>query len=217
MISPGQFIPIAEETGLILPIGEWVLITACTQMVKWEEQYKMGLTISVNLSARQFLQQDIVTTVRTILNETGLNPKQLELEITESLGMKNPELTLRTLRELKDMGIHISIDDFGTGYSSLSYLKKFPIDTLKIDRSFVSDIQTDPNDAAIVLATIALAHTMHLKVIAEGVEQIEQAEFLSLHECEEMQGFLFSQPVPAEEFSKLLVKQIDDKFPPARE
>jgi diguanylate cyclase (GGDEF)-like protein len=107
MISPGQFIPIAEETGLILPIGEWVLITACTQMVKWEEQHKMGLTISVNLSARQFLQQDIVTTVRTILNETGLNPKQLELEITESLGMKNPELTLRTLKELKDMGIHI--------------------------------------------------------------------------------------------------------------
>jgi EAL domain-containing protein (putative c-di-GMP-specific phosphodiesterase class I) len=122
--------------------------------------------------------------------------------------MKNPELTLRTLKELKQMGIHISIDDFGTGYSSLSYLKKFPIDTLKIDRSFVSDIQIDPNDAAIVLAIIALAHSMHLKVIAEGVEKIEQAEFLSLHACEEMQGYLFSPPIPGAEFAKLFEKQI---------
>jgi diguanylate cyclase (GGDEF)-like protein/PAS domain S-box-containing protein len=209
MIAPGQFIPIAEENGLIIPIGEWVLRTACTQMEQWVTSYKKNFTISVNLSARQFLQQDIVNTVRTILNDTGLNPKDLELEITESLGMKNPELTLRTLKELKQMGIHISIDDFGTGYSSLSYLKKFPIDTLKIDRSFVSDIQTDPNDASIVLAIIALAHSMHLKVIAEGVEQIEQADFLSLHACEEMQGYLFSPPVPAEAFAKLLEKQIE--------
>ncbi|MBN1604299.1 MAG: EAL domain-containing protein [Chitinispirillaceae bacterium] len=208
MISPGEFIPIAEENGLIIPIGEWVLRTACSQTEQWRKQYKKGLTISVNLSARQFLQQDIVNTVRTILDETGLAPKYLELEITESLGMKNPELTLRTLKELKQMGIHISIDDFGTGYSSLSYLKKFPIDTLKIDRSFVSDIKTDLNDTAIVLAIIALAHSMHLKVIAEGVETIEQAEFLSLHDCEEMQGYLFSPPIPAMEFAKLLEKQI---------
>jgi diguanylate cyclase (GGDEF)-like protein/PAS domain S-box-containing protein len=208
MISPGEFIPIAEESGLIIPIGEWVLRTACSQTEQWRRLYKKDLTISVNLSARQFLQQDIVSTVRTILDETGLPPRHLELEITESLGMKNPELTLRTLKELKQMGIHISIDDFGTGYSSLSYLKKFPIDTLKIDRSFVSDIQIDPNDAAIVLAIIALAHSMHLKVIAEGVEKIEQAEFLSLHACEEMQGYLFSPPIPGAEFAKLFEKQI---------
>jgi diguanylate cyclase (GGDEF)-like protein/PAS domain S-box-containing protein len=209
MISPGQFIPIAEENGLIIPIGEWVLRTACTQMVKWYKDTGTNITISVNLSARQFLQQNIMEKVRSILEETGFPPKMLELEITESLGMKNPELTLRTLNELKDMGIHISIDDFGTGYSSLSYLKRFPIDTLKIDRSFVFDIQTDPNDAAIVLAIIALAHSMHLKVIAEGVEKEEQAAFLRQHQCEEMQGYLYSRPVPAEEFRKLLQKEME--------
>ncbi len=208
MISPGQFIPIAEENGLIIPIGEWVLRTSCKQMVLWNNEFGANITISVNLSARQFLQQDIVEKVRSILEETGLHPRHLELEITESLGMKNPELTLRTLQELKDMGIHISIDDFGTGYSSLSYLKRFPIDTLKIDRSFVLDIQTDPNDAAIVLAIIALAHSMHLKVIAEGVEKEEQATFLRHHHCEEMQGYLFSRPVPAEEFKTLLLKEM---------
>jgi diguanylate cyclase (GGDEF)-like protein/PAS domain S-box-containing protein len=208
MISPGQFIPIAEENGLIIPIGEWVLRTACKQMVQWHKELGTNITISVNLSARQFLQQDIVGKVRSILDETGLHPRRLELEITESLGMKNPELTLRTLRELKDMGIHISIDDFGTGYSSLSYLKRFPIDTLKIDRSFVFDIQTDPNDAAIVLAIIALAHSMHLKVIAEGVEKEEQAAFLRHHHCEEMQGYFYSRPVPAEEFRQLLLKEM---------
>lgn len=209
MISPGQFIPIAEENGLIIPIGEWVLRTSCKQMVQWHNELGTNITISVNLSARQFLQQDIVEKVRSILEETGLHASHLELEITESLGMKNPELTLRTLKELKDMGIHISIDDFGTGYSSLSYLKKFPIDTLKIDRSFVLDIQTDPNDAAIVLAIIALAHSMHLKVIAEGVEKEEQAAFLRHHHCEEMQGYLYSRPVPAEDFKKLLLKETE--------
>ncbi|HEX2955718.1 MAG TPA: EAL domain-containing protein [Chitinispirillaceae bacterium] len=211
MISPGQFIPIAEENGLIIPIGEWVLRKACTQMVLWHNEFGCTTTVSVNLSARQFLQQNIVEKVSSILDETGLPPKLLELEITESLGMKNPELTLRTLKELKEMGIHISIDDFGTGYSSLSYLKRFPIDTLKIDRSFVLEIQTDPNDASIVLAIIALAHSMHLKVIAEGVEIEEQASFLRQHHCEEMQGFLYSRPVPAEEFRILLQREMEHR------
>ncbi|NLG16038.1 MAG: EAL domain-containing protein [Fibrobacter sp.] len=207
MISPAQFIPIAEESGLILPIGEWVLRTACKQAKTWLDTQNKKIVISVNLSARQFQQQDLVSTVNKVLQETGLPPRYLELEITESLGMKNPELTLRTLRELKSMGMHISIDDFGTGYSSLSYLKRFPIDTLKVDRSFVMDIQTDANDAAIVLAIIALAHSLKLKVIAEGVESREQSQFLLEHGCEMVQGFLFSPPVTPEEFEKLIAKK----------
>ena len=206
MISPAQFIPIAEDTGLILPIGEWVLKTACLQAKGWLDSGRK-IVIAVNLSARQFQQQDLVSTVSRVLQETNLPPQFLELEITESLGMKNPELTLKTLHELKSMGIHISIDDFGTGYSSLSYLKRFPIDTLKIDRSFVMDIQTDANDSAIVLAIIALAHSLKLKVIAEGVEQRHQAQFLLEHGCEMVQGYLFSPPVTGEEFEKLIAKE----------
>jgi diguanylate cyclase (GGDEF)-like protein/PAS domain S-box-containing protein len=204
MISPAQFIPIAEETGLILPIGEWVLTTACHQTREWLDKFDKPFTIAVNLSARQFLQQDLSSTINTVLTEAGLTPEALELEITESLGMKNPELTLHTLEELKGMGIRIAIDDFGTGYSSLSYLKKFPIDTIKVDRSFVADIQIDANDAAIVLAIIALAHSMKLKVIAEGVEKKEQGLFLLEHGCEKVQGFLYSPPVPAADFEKFL-------------
>ncbi|HEX3020753.1 MAG TPA: EAL domain-containing protein [Chitinispirillaceae bacterium] len=200
MISPAQFIPIAEETGMILPLGEWVLKTACQQVKKWYDQTGCNFYISVNLSSRQFQQQDLVLTIDRVLQETSLPAHYLELEITETLGMKNPELTLKTLHELKSMGIRIAIDDFGTGYSSLSYLKKFPIDTLKIDRSFVSDIQVDSNDAAIVAAIIALAHSLKLKVIAEGVETFEQANYLLDHGCESIQGFLFSPPVSASDF-----------------
>lgn len=206
MISPAQFIPIAEETGLILPLGEWVLRTACQQTQKWHDLLGKKFIISVNLSSRQFQQQDLVSTVNKVLQETKLDAEYLELEITESLGMKNPELTLKTLHELKSMGIHIAIDDFGTGYSSLSYLKKFPIDTLKIDRSFVSDIQIDTNDAAIVIAIIALAHSLKLKVIAEGVELGEQAVYLLDHGCESVQGYLYSPPVPAENFEQIFMK-----------
>jgi diguanylate cyclase (GGDEF)-like protein/PAS domain S-box-containing protein len=202
MIQPGRFIPLAEETGLILPLGEYVLRNACEQTRTWQQKYCKSLSVSVNLSARQFQQQDLVLLVSKALDDSSLQPGHLELEITESLGMKNPELTLKTLNELKAMGIRISIDDFGTGYSSLSYLKKFPIDTIKIDRSFVSDIHHDSNDAAIVLAIIALAHSLGLKVIAEGVEMREQADYLKLHGCEKVQGFLYSQPVPAHEFEK---------------
>lgn len=206
MISPAQFIPIAEETGIILPLGEWVLKTACKQAKLWQDKYGTTFVIAVNLSSRQFQQQDLVSTVDKVLQETRLAPQYLELEITESVGMKNPELTLKTLHELKSMGIHIAIDDFGTGYSSLSYLKKFPIDTLKIDRSFVSDIQVDTNDAAIVLAIIALAKTLKLKVIAEGVELNEQAEYLLKHGCHSVQGYLFSPPIPSQNFENLLRK-----------
>jgi diguanylate cyclase (GGDEF)-like protein/PAS domain S-box-containing protein len=208
MISPAQFIPIAEETGLILPLGEWVLRTACQQAKKWHDQLGTRFIISVNLSTRQFQQQDLVSTVHRSLQDTKLPPELLELEITETLGMKNPELTLKTLHELKAMGIHIAIDDFGTGYSSLSYLKKFPIDTLKIDRSFVSDINADSNDGAIVVAVIALAHSLKLKVIAEGVETPEQASYLLDHGCERIQGYIFSPPVPAQDFESLIKKNL---------
>ena len=206
LISPAQFIPLAEETGLIISIGEWVLRTACHQARLWQNMFGKPLTISVNLSARQFQQQDLVSVVNSALENANLKPEFLELEITESLGMKNPELTLRTLNELKSKGIRISIDDFGTGYSSLSYLKRFPIDTIKIDRSFVSDIQSNTNDAAIVVAIIALAHSLKLKVIAEGVEKPEQAEYLREHGCEKVQGFLYSPPISSDSFEKLFLK-----------
>jgi len=202
MIQPGQFIPIAEETGLILLLGEFVLRTACQQTRDWQMKYNRPLTISVNLSARQFQQQDLVSTINSAIVNSSLDPQSLDLEITESIGMKNPELTLRTLNELKAMGIRISIDDFGTGYSSLSYLKKFPINTIKIDRSFVSDIHRDPNDAAITRAIIAMAHSLNLKVIAEGVETQEHADFLITQNCELVQGFFYSKPICAEDFEK---------------
>ena len=207
MISPAQFIPIAEETGLILPIGEWVLRTACVQAREWTQRFKMPVRMSVNLSARQFQQQDLVTTIDRSLKDARLEPGMLEIEITESLGMKNPEVTLKTLQELKQMGIHIAIDDFGTGYSSLNYLKRFPIETLKIDRSFVGDVPEDPNDAAIVLAIIALAHSLKLSVIAEGVEKKEQLDYLYEHKCDKVQGYFFSPPVTARDFEMFLSKQ----------
>lgn len=208
MISPDQFIPIAEETGLILPLGEWVLRTACQQAKYWCDQLGTRFVISVNLSSRQFQQQDLVSTVYRVLRDIQLPPELLELEITETLGMKNPELTLKTLHELKSMGIHIAIDDFGTGYSSLSYLKKFPIDTLKIDRSFVSDINGDSNDDAIVVAVIALAQSLKLNVIAEGVETPEQADYLLEHGCERIQGYIFSPPVSAKDFETIIKRNL---------
>jgi len=205
MVSPGEFIPIAEASGLILPIGEFVLRTACRQTKVWEESGLSSLRIAVNISAHQFQKPNLVQTVAEILCETGLNPKRLELELTESAVMKNPESAIATLRELKAMGLQISIDDFGTGYSSLSYLKRFPLDILKIDQSFMRDATKDPNDAAIVKAIITLAHSLNLLVIAEGVETEEQLRFLRQLGCDEMQGFLFSRPLPADDMKKLLV------------
>ncbi len=204
MISPASFIPLAEETGLIVPIGTWVLHTACARNKAWQEAGFAPISVAVNLSARQFWQQDLVETVRAVLSETRLDPAFLELEITESLLMHNAEEASATLKKLKAMGIRLSIDDFGTGYSSLSYLKRFPIDTLKIDRSFVRDIISDPDDAAIAKAVISLAHDMKLKVVAEGVETEEQMNFLRQRNCDEIQGYYFSRPIPEEAFTELL-------------
>ncbi len=205
MVFPGDFIPAAEETGLIVPLGEWVLRTACMQSQAWQKSGALPpIRISVNLSARQFKQQDIVKMVSRVLAETGCHPHCLELEITESVIMENPAAAADTLQKLSDMGVYLSIDDFGTGYSSLSYLKRFPIDSLKIDKSFVRDITIDADDAAIAKAVIALAHSLKLKVIAEGVETVEQLDFLREQQCDQMQGYYLSRPLAVSPLEKLM-------------
>ena len=204
LVSPAMFIPVAEDSGLIVSLGEWVLRTACAQNKAWQLAGFKPISVAVNLSARQFRQPDLAEMVAAILGETGLDPACLELELTESLVMQDVEKTIATLSKLKAMGIKLSIDDFGTGYSSLSYLKRFPIDTLKIDQSFVRDITTDPDDAAIAKTIISMAHDMQLRVIAEGVETEAQKSFLQQRHCDEMQGYLFSRPLPAEMFETLL-------------
>ena len=204
LVLPGEFLNLAEITNLIVPMGPWTLRTACAQARAWQEDGHPALTVAVNLSARQFQQPDLVAQVRRALDETGLPPSSLDLEVTETHAMQNAEATILTLRELKRIGVRISIDDFGIGYSSLSYLKRLPIDTLKIDQSFVRDITTDPDDAAIATAVIALAHTLKLQVVAEGVETQEQLEFLAARQCDRMQGYLFSRPLPADECGEFL-------------
>jgi diguanylate cyclase (GGDEF)-like protein len=204
LVFPAEFIPLAEETGLIVPLGEWVLHAACAQTKIWHKAGFPQLFVSVNLSARQFQHQALADTVARVLRETELDPHTLELEITESIAMQNADFTNVILRHLKDMGVGIAMDDFGTGYSSLSYLRKFPIDTLKIDQSFVRDLSTDPNDAAIANAIIVLAHSLKLKVVAEGVETVEQEAFLKAHHCDKLQGYLFNRPLTAIQFEQLL-------------
>lgn len=206
IVSPAQFIPMAEETGLIVPIGEWVLRTACRQNKEWQELGYKPMIIAVNLSARQFNEQDLVSMISGVLKETGLESKWLDIEITESIIMQNLEATIGTLRDLHHLGIQISIDDFGTGYSSLSYLKKFPVHALKIDQSFIREITTDPDDAAITSAVIAMGHSLKLNVIAEGVETMEQLQMLRALNCDRMQGYLFSKPVPAQTITPLLME-----------
>ncbi|NEU74091.1 EAL domain-containing protein [Hassallia byssoidea VB512170] len=207
LIYPEKFIPLAEETGLIVTIGEWVLKTACAQNKAWQDTLGLpSLSIAVNLSARQFQQSNLVKLVTQILLETQLNPKYLELEITESIAMHNAEFTKAILNEINNMGVYISIDDFGTGYCSFNYLKKFPIHALKIDKSFVRDLTKNSNDAAIITAIIALAHGLNLAVVGEGVETEEQRNLLRILECELMQGYFFSRPVLAEDATKLLRK-----------
>jgi len=199
LVSPAHFIPLAEETGLIVPISEWVIQTACAQNKAWQNTGIHPMSVSVNISARQFQQEELVSTVKQALAQSGLAPHYLDLELTESTLMQDPDSAVEILLELKSMGVQISIDDFGTGYSSLSYLKRFPIDAVKIDRSFVRDITTNPDDAAIAGAVVAMAHSLKLKVIAEGVETLEQLEFLRGLKCDEMQGYFITPPVPAEQ------------------
>ncbi|MEO8305367.1 MAG: EAL domain-containing protein [Betaproteobacteria bacterium] len=203
LISPVEFIPIAEETGLIVPLGEWVLLEACAQAQAWQAQHP-GLRIAVNLSARQFRQKNLIGMIEQVLGESRLHPTLLELELTEGMLMHNVEEATHILARLDEIGIRLAIDDFGTGYSSLSYLKRFPIHTLKIDRSFVRDISTDPDDAAIVTAIVAMARSLNLKVTAEGVETEEQAAFLRSLDCDQAQGFHFGRPMPSAEFALLL-------------
>ncbi len=203
MVSPAQFIPLLEETGLILSVGNWVLHTACRQAQSWAEAGYGGIRMAVNLSPRQIDQSSLVETVADALESSRLDPKLLDLEITESSLMGDVEQSVRMLAELQQMEVSISIDDFGTGYSSLSYLTRFPIDTLKIDRSFVKDVTEDPDDATLARAIITMGHSLKLKVLAEGVESPEQLEFLRQHGCDEVQGFLFSKPLPAEEVVSL--------------
>ncbi len=206
VISPSQFITLAEENGLILPIGEWVLRTACRQNKAWQKAGYRPVAVSVNLSSRQFDQKNLIEVVTGALNDAGLDPQYLELEITESAIMKDPEEAISTLLKLKKLGISISVDDFGTGYSSLNYLRRLPLDSLKIDRSFVMNIETSTDDAAIVEAIIALARNLKLKVVAEGVETEKQSAHLRERGCNEIQGFLLSQPLPAEEVPRLLTR-----------
>lgn len=203
MIPPSEFIPIAEESGMIIQIGDWVLEEACRQNKAWQEAGLPPMPVSVNLSIRQFVQQDLASKVASVLEKTRLKPEYLDLEITESMTMDTGHVS-RCLLELTEMGIGISVDDFGTGYSSFHYLKNFPIDRLKIDRSFVRDIQQDPSDAEIVAAIIAMAHNLNIQVIAEGVENEEQMEFLRKHNCDEIQGYFWSPPVPSSDIEQML-------------
>jgi diguanylate cyclase (GGDEF)-like protein/PAS domain S-box-containing protein len=198
-VPPSEFIPVAENNGLIVPIGEWVLYEACRQAAQWRHTTAGPLNVAVNLSARQFRDTDIVRTVSRVLESTGLPASMLELELTESALMHDVERVSHTLDRLKEIGVRIAVDDFGTGYSSLSYLKSFPLDYLKIDRSFINDIPHDANDRAIVRAIIAMAHSLGIKVIAEGVETTEQLEFLADLHCDEVQGYLLCKPAPARE------------------
>ena len=204
LVSPMQFIPLAEETGLIVPIGSWVLRTACAQARAWQEQGLQKMRMAVNISSRQFSQVGLLDEVVGVLDQSGLDADLLELEITESMLMDDPEQTVALLNELKAIGIHLAIDDFGTGYSSLAYLKRFPVSSLKIDRSFVKDVPFDADDVAITLAIVGLAHNLRIRVTAEGVETEAQRAFLRRHGCDEIQGYLVGRPLPIEEFVKLL-------------
>ncbi|MEC9339934.1 MAG: EAL domain-containing protein, partial [Pseudomonadota bacterium] len=204
LVSPGSFIPLAEETGLIIPMGEWVIDEACRQLSLWQSAgHRVG--VSVNVSATQFAQANFLDRVAEILAGHTLDPGGLEFEVTETVIMRNAEETVETLRKIKQMGVRLSVDDFGTGYSSLSYLKRFPLDKLKIDRSFVLHLPDDEDDAIIAQAIMVLAGRLNLSVVAEGVETEAQCAFLLDHGCDMVQGYLFSPPVPVEQAEELLV------------
>jgi EAL domain-containing protein (putative c-di-GMP-specific phosphodiesterase class I) len=206
-VPPGRFIPIAEESGLIVPLGEWVMREACLQAMRWQKAGLTDLVVAVNLSAVQFKRGDVEQTVVSALEASGLDPALLELELTESILIRNTETILDTVKRLKLLGVKLSIDDFGTGYSSLSYLKRFAVDKLKIDQSFIRDLATDPDDAAIVRAIIQMARSLGLKTIAEGVEEEGILDRLRLFRCDEAQGYHFARPMPAEEFALYLAEK----------
>jgi EAL domain-containing protein (putative c-di-GMP-specific phosphodiesterase class I) len=203
LVPPDKFIAVAENSGLILPIGEWVLRTACSQAQKWRDD-GLSVPVAVNVSAIQFRQGGFCELIKRVLEETGLPPQLLELELTESLLLSSADMTFSVLQDLEEMGVKLAIDDFGTGYSSLSYLKKLRVNKLKIDRSFIRDIATDSDDAAITTAIINMAKSLKLKVIAEGVEDEAQMSFLREHQCDEFQGFYFSKPLQAGEIAQKL-------------
>lgn len=209
MISPADFIPIAEETGLMIPIGDLVLRTACWRIKEWERAGFDWISVAVNLSAHEFLQKDMVEKLKRLLHDTGIRPNSLELEITESVIMHDVHAAVLTLKKIKDLGIKLSIDDFGTGYSSLSYLKQLPVDHLKIDRSFISDIDTNPSSKALTNAITMLAHDLHLKVIAEGIETYNQLSFVKKSSCDAIQGYYLSKPMKPESIHSFLKKHND--------
>jgi EAL domain-containing protein (putative c-di-GMP-specific phosphodiesterase class I) len=204
VVAPHRFITVAEETGLIVPIGAWVMRTACAQNKAWQDAGLGQLRVAVNLSGRQFGAANLLADIAAVLEHTGLSPALLEIELTESLFLTDVHMAVETMHGMKKLGVNLSIDDFGTGYSSLSYLSRFPIDVLKIDRSFVCDITRDASDAAIVASIISLAHNLKLDVIAEGVETAEQLDYLRRHHCDEMQGYYFSEALDAAGFEALL-------------
>jgi predicted signal transduction protein with EAL and GGDEF domain len=203
-VLPSQFIAIAEESGLIVPIGQWALREACLQAKAWRDAGLPPLRIAVNISAVELRSKDFVAAVATILAETGFDARSLELELTETFLMQDSKSTALVLSALKEMGARLALDDFGTGYSSLSYMRRFPIDTLKIDRSFVRDLTTDAGDASVVSAVINMAKSLHMRVVAEGVETLQQRRFLEKHKCSEAQGYYFSRPLRAEAFAELM-------------
>jgi len=209
-VPPSDFIGLAEETGLIGAIGEIVLRQACLQARAWQAQGLAQIRVSVNLSVHQLRQGNLLSLVRQVLDETGLQAHFLELELTESQLLDNVESVISTFRQLRELGVKLAIDDFGTGYSSLSYLKRFPVDYVKIDQTFIRDLTPGSEDAAITRAIIAMAHSLELKVVAEGVETQAQMDFLKSQHCDEIQGYLISKPVPAEQFAQLLREQGDD-------
>jgi EAL domain-containing protein (putative c-di-GMP-specific phosphodiesterase class I) len=213
LLYPKEFIPLAEDSGNINLIGDWVMRTACAQTKGWINAGFAPMRLSVNVSARQFQQSAFIATVHELLKENGLDPRLLEIELTEGSIMKDPSKAIEKLQELRKMGIKIAIDDFGTGYCSLSYLKRFPIDTLKIDQSFVSDVCVDKDDAAIVRTIVTLGHALGVIVIAEGVETAEQLEYLMSVGCDVLQGYLFSKPLSTEAFGELLMEQLKVTMP----
>ncbi|MBF0159763.1 MAG: EAL domain-containing protein, partial [Magnetococcales bacterium] len=206
MISPAEFIPLAEESGLIVPIGSWVLETACHQTMAWHQSGFTDLKVAVNLSARQLQDKQLFRTIQQALDRSGLSPQHLELEITESLMMENMAEVAALLTQIDQIGIRLSLDDFGTGYSSLSHLRRFPIRSLKIDRSFISVINDrhDPDSEAIVTTIILMAHQMGMTVIAEGVETAYQCAFLRTNDCDQIQGYYYSKPLPVDAFDRML-------------